>query len=162
LKKNRVAEITARIHFTYEDGPRDCEAVAADVSQSKILLFSKRDSPVALYELPLELDKKESTMIARRKANVSNAITMPTAMDISPQGDTAVVLTYEQIYLFVRRTGEDWSKAFAGTPQTLSFTALPQQEAICFTADGQSVYVTSEGQSASLLNITLEAVPSTH
>ena len=162
LKNNRAAEITTRIDFTYEDGPRDCEAVAVDVNQSKILLFSKRDSPVALYELPLKLDKKESTMIARRKANVSNAIIMPTAMDISPHGDTAVVLTYKQIYLFVRRPGEDWSKAFTGTPQTLSFTALPQQEAICFTGDGQSVYVSSEGQSASLLNITLEAVPSTH
>jgi hypothetical protein len=86
---------------------------------------------------------------------------VPTAMDISPHGDTAVVLAYNQIYLFVRRTDEDWSKAFARTPQTLSFTALLQQEAICFTKDGQSVYVSSEGQSAPLLYINLEAVPST-
>jgi hypothetical protein len=56
---------------------------------------------------------------------------------------------------------EDWSKAFTRTPQTLSFTALLQQEAICFTRDGQSVYVSSEGQSAPLLYINLEAVPST-
>ena len=86
-------------------------------------------------------------------------IVMPTAMDISPHGDTAVVLTYKQIHLFVRRTGEDWSKTFARTPQTLSFTVLPQQEAICFTWDGQSVYVSSEGQSVPLLHINIDSGP---
>ena len=159
LKKNRIAEITTQIRFTYEDGPRDCEAVAADVAQSKILLLSKRTSPVTVYELPLELDTKKLTAIARHKVNVSRTIVMPTAMDISPHGDTAVVLSYKKIHLFVRRTGEDWSKTFARTPQSLSFTELPQQEAVCFTRDGQSVYVSSEGQFVPLLHINIDSSP---
>jgi hypothetical protein len=159
LQKDRVAEITTRINFTYENGRLDCEAVAVDVSRNKILLLSKRTLPVTLYELPLEVDKKNVTVIARRKVDVSPSIVMPTAMDISPQGDTAVVLTYKEIHLFVRRTGEDWSKRFTLTPQTLSFNELPQQEAICFTWDGQSVYVSSEGQSVPLLRINIDSAP---
>ena len=160
LQNNLAAEFTTRINFTYEDGPLDCEAVAVDVNQGKILLLSKRTLPVALYELPLDLEKKNLTAIARRKVNVSDTVTMPTAMDISPYGDTAVVLTYKTVYLLVRRTGEDWSKAFTRKPQMLVFKALPQQEAICFAGDGQSAYVTSEGQSASLMQINLKTVPS--
>jgi len=159
LTNNARVKIAARIRFIYEDGPRDCEAVAVDSSQRKILLLSKRKLPVVLYELPLELSSKESTMIARRKTAVSG-IMSPTSMDISPQGHTAAVLTYNHAYVFVRHTGEDWSTAFSRTPHPLDFPALFQQEAICFNKDGGSIYISSEGRSAPLLRIDLESVSS--
>ena len=46
------------------------------------------------------------------------------------------------------------------TPKTPRFTALPQQEANCFAEGGQSIYISSEGQSAALLYIDLKAFPS--
>jgi hypothetical protein len=38
----------------YQEGPRDCEAVAVDVQQKKLLMLSKQDQPPLLYEVPLE------------------------------------------------------------------------------------------------------------
>lgn len=160
LKKNITAKIAFRIRFIFEDGPRDCEAVAVDSENRKILLLTKRTLPVALYELPLELDKKEATGIARRIKEVPG-IRLPSAMDISPQGNSAAVLTYHQAYLFVGRTGENWPTVFSRTPRILRFPALLQQEAICFSKNGKTVYVSSEGRSAPLLRIDLDAFTST-
>ena len=153
LKQNSV-KIVARIRFTYEDGPKDCEAVAVTISDKKILLLSKRTSPVVLYELPLEIDSKDSTAIARRKYPVPG-ISKPSAMDISPRGNSAVILTYSRAYLFARRSGENWQAAFARTPRPLNFPPLLQQEALCFSKNGKSVYISSEGRSAPLLRIDL-------
>jgi hypothetical protein len=158
VKETTTAKIAARIRYTYEDGPRDCEAVAVDPVQKKILLLSKRTSPAVLYELPLEPSQKDSTEIARRKTDVSD-IVIPSAMDISPQGNSAAVLTYNQAYLFVRYAGENWSTVFSRTPKVVSFPVLLQQEAICFSKDGKSLYISSEGRYAPLLRIDLEAVP---
>ena len=152
-------KVAFRIRFTYEDGPRDCEAVAVDMQQQNILLLSKRTSPVVLYQLPLKLSHKDSTLIAKRVTAVSDIIG-PTAMDISSRNRTAVVLNYDQAYLFTRHHGEDWSEAFLRKPRTLKFPALYQQEAICFNNSGRSVYISSEGQSAPILRIDLNAASS--
>ena len=157
LKIKTSVKVDFQIRFTYEDGPRDCEAVAVDTKQQKILLLSKRTSPVVLYQLPLKLSKKKSTLIARRVIAVSG-IMQPTAMDISSSGMAAAILTYNQAYLFTRHTGEDWSIAFSRKPKVLRFPALFQQEAICFNNSSQSIYISSEGRSAPLLRIDLDAV----
>ena len=159
LKKNTTARIAVRIRFTFDDGPRDCEAVAVDSKEKKILLLSKRTLPVVLYELPLEINKKESTEIARRKKTVPG-ISSPSAMDASSQRNTAAVLTYHRAYLFVGRTEENWTTVFSRTPRILRFPALSQQEAICFSKDGKSVFISSEGRSAPLLRIDLDGFTS--
>ncbi len=84
------------IAFTYEDGPRDCESVAVDIVNEKILLLSKRDQPPVLYEIPLN---KQKNIVAKRLGEIKtlpqptqndirlikylNYTTQPTAMDIS-------------------------------------------------------------------------------
>jgi hypothetical protein len=42
-----------RVRFRFEDGPRDCEAMAVDPEQPRALLLSKRTEPPVLYELTL-------------------------------------------------------------------------------------------------------------
>ena len=54
-----------RIRFVFEDGPRDCEAVAVDLSMNRVLLLSKRDHLPRLYELPLWPEDDTSTVTAR-------------------------------------------------------------------------------------------------
>ena len=41
------------IHYAYEDGPRDCEAIFVNVQTKEIVLISKRDVPARVYTLPL-------------------------------------------------------------------------------------------------------------
>jgi hypothetical protein len=65
-----------------------------------------------------------------------------------------------QVYLFIGRTGENWPTVFSRTPRILRFPALLQQEAICFSKNGKSVYISSEGRSAPLLRIDLDTFTS--
>ena len=148
--------IAWQIHFTYEDGPRDCEAVAVDTANLRVLLLTKRGLAPVLYELPLTPADPGTTALARRLTTI-DYFSWPTAMDIAPDGLSAVVLTYTNAYLFSRSQKEDWAAAFNKRPRLLNFNQLNQQEAICFGFYGKSVFVTSEQLPAPLVRIDLEA-----
>ena len=156
LGNQPVAGIAWQIQFTYEDGPRDCEAVAVDTAGQRVLLLTKRSLPPVLYELPLKPADPDTPALARRLTTIPH-FSSPTAMDIAPDGLSAVVLTYNNAYLFSRSQKEDWAAAFNKKPRPLNFNQLNQQEAICFGFYGKSVYVTSEQLPAPLVRIDLEA-----
>ena len=149
------AKPAQKIVFRYEDGPRDCEAVAADPTGGKILLISKRTNPPALYELPLLPEKSDGTLIAKRIGPVhverplaSPAVpfgNQPTGLSISPDGSLAAVLTYYGVFLFPRQKGESWAVAFSKKPEMLQPHRQKQAEAITFSSDGKTLYVLSEG-----------------
>ena len=156
LSDDAAVSVAWHIRFTYEDGPRDCEAVAVDAARRRILLLSKRGLVPMLYELPLQPTEDDAIAVAHRLTTVPH-FTWPTDMDLSPDGRSAVVLTYNSAYLFFRRQNEDWSNAFEKQPQRLQFSKLRQQEAACFGFYGKSIYVTSEKLPAPLVRISLEA-----
>ena len=161
-----------RIRFTYEDGSRDCESVAVDLQGQQILLFSKRSVPPILYALPFFTQNWENVQVAKQLTTVT-AIpqptlqdiiqdprfgtyrSQPTAMDISPDGSTAVVLTYKNGYIFQRTAGEGWAQAFKNIFELIRLPRLRQAEALCFAADGKTLFVTSEKIPAPLLRLDL-------
>jgi hypothetical protein len=155
LSNDTAVNIVWRIRFTYEEGPRDCEAVAVDAARRRVLLMSKRGLVPTLYELPLQPTEDDTIAVARRLTAVPY-FSWPTAMDLSPDDLSAVVLTYNGAYLFFRRQNQDWADAFEKQPQHLLFSNLRQQEAACFGFYGKSVYVTSEKIPAPLVRIELE------
>ncbi len=155
IDNGRGAAIAWQIRFSYEDGPLDCEAVAVDVANQRVFLLSKRGLSPVLYELPLHPVDQGTTVVAHRLTTVPH-FNWPTAMDLSPDGLSAVVLTYNNGYLFRRRQNEDWPSAFKRRPQRLRFNRLFQQEAVCFGFYGKSVFVTSERIPAPLVRIDLE------
>lgn len=149
------------ICFSYEDGPRDCEALAVDPQERVVYLLSKRDRPTRLYRLPLAAAPAEQAAVARFVGKVWDfpqpdgmqrmsplpAVSLsgwPTAMNFMPDGSGALVLTYGALYLFPRTPGESWADGLAREPKLLPMFALPQAEAIAVTADGRSVYLCSE------------------
>jgi hypothetical protein len=169
----RTLAIAWQRRFRYEDGPRDCEAVAVDVASQNILLLSKRDQPPVLYCLPLVPGEIASFEIAKKIAKISNLPpptqadlqfrygqyrSQPTAMDLSPSGQEMVVLTYKNAYSYQHPSGEDWKTSFSRPPAVIPLpaaekTKLHQREALCFGADGQALFVTSEGQYAPIFRM---------
>jgi len=163
--KNRGIKVAGKIHFVFEDGPRDCEAVAVDVAREKILLLTKRTVPPVLYELPLELNPGNNTLIAKRLTKVPTIpqpskeemqmerrfgihSAWPTAMDISADGRVAVVLTYKNALLYEYNTS--WAITFTQKPKHINIPLLIQSESFCFASDGRTLYLTSEKQAAPL------------
>lgn len=155
LGEDTPVSIAWHIRFTYEDGPRDCEAVAVDAARQRVLLLSKRSIPPVLYQLPLQPPEDDAIVVAHRVTTVAHFI-WPTAMDLSPDGLSALVLTYNSIYLYSRRPDANGSNELKKQPQRLQFAQLNQQEAACFGFYGKSIYVTSEKRPAPLLRIDLE------
>ncbi|MEZ4600671.1 MAG: hypothetical protein R2940_12860 [Syntrophotaleaceae bacterium] len=163
------------LSLTYPEGPRDCEAVAVDEKAGKILLLSKRTEPPVLYELPLEIPASDHPVVATPVALLETIPppasfdlllphgqfrSQPTAMDLSPDGGTLLVLTYRHAYLFRRQKGETWIAILARQPQKVELPdlfALPQREAACFSADGMSWFVTSEGEGAGIYRVSAES-----
>jgi hypothetical protein len=155
------AQPTKRIDFRYEDGPRDCEAVAADPAGGKILLISKRTNPPLLYELPLNPKKDKETQIARKVGAVPVERPLespmvpygnqPTGLAISPDGSLAAVLTYYGVFLFSHLRGESWSETFSRKPEMLAPHGQRQAEAIAFSHDGKTLFVLGEGTNPPLV-----------
>lgn len=148
------------IEFRYEDGPRDCESVAVDTAENRILLLSKRTDPPTLYQIPLR-PAKGTEVIARPIGTTSVKPprgfpthpfgSQPTGMAISPDGSVAAVATYLSVFVFPRAKGESWPQAFAKPATILVPHGLPQAEAITFSADGRSIIVASEGAKTPLV-----------
>jgi len=149
------------IHFVYEHGARDCEAVAVDPRERTVWLLTKRDTPARLYRLPLQAATAALPATARFTGNVPHLrqpdalqrlvqaplgalIGMPTAMAFAPDGSAAAVVLYGDMLLFPRRPGETWAEALAREPVKLPPHKLPQAEAVTFSADGRHLYVCSE------------------
>lgn len=150
------------IRFTYDDGPRDCEAVAVDEKSRKILLLSKRTRPPMLYEIPLR-PSGEAPHLAKKVGQIDDPLatglrlplpygSQPTGLSLSADGQFAAVVTYARVFLFTRPEGGSWADAFATKPQELAHHRLDQAESIAFSRDGAALFVVSEGLRSPLVH----------
>lgn len=162
-----------QLDFSYDGGPRDCEAVAVDPADQSVLLLSKRENPKRLYRLPLPKDKppigvataellgeiatvpKASALDHLSNPGQASFFGQPTAMDLAPDGRSVLVLTYKHVLRWRRDDGQRWQDAMAAAPEVIGLPFLRQAEALAVAADGQSMFVGSEGAHAPLLRVPL-------
>lgn len=141
------------IHFQYEDGPQDCEAVGVDPELGVAVLISKVGTGSAkVYELPLR-DTSEPMLIARQSATI--AIPFITSMDIAGDCSQAIVMTYADAFVFARQANETWGQAFARSPSHVSLPLRRQGEAICYGSTCSLLYLTSEKRPTPLWEVRL-------
>lgn len=155
-----------KLNFRYEDGPRDCEAVAVDSSSQSIWLLSKRDNPPRLYRLELPDPKAqialgEQIQTARFVGEVSNIPAptkqdlqespwfgkyrdRPTAMDISGDGRQLLITTPKDSYLYRRNAQMNWADALKQAPLIIDTPQLAQTEGGTFNQHGTGIWVVSE------------------
>lgn len=154
-----AARVAREIRFRYEGGPRDCESVAVDVPNRKILLVSKRTEPPEVHELPLAAGgagvlttKRVGTLrVAAPAGSLIPFRDQPTGLDIAADGSLAAVVTYYGVFLFPRRGGESWAEAFGRPAEVLAAHRLGQAESVALAADGETVFVVSEGRGSPLV-----------
>lgn len=163
-----VAAPERAIRFRYPEGAMDCESVAVDLQNERILLLSKRSVPAVLYSLPLAPAGTDTTLVAERLGGLAsvpqptgrdielapiedNWHWQPTSMDISPAGDAIVILTYAAAWYLEKSSGEDWIDALRQPPVRLDLAGIRDAEAVTFDASGHTIYVTVEGPNPPLL-----------
>ena len=138
-------------HFTYEDGPHNCEAVAIDPKQKIIFLITKEFGlSCTVFALPLR-SRGGKPVVAKAIAKLN--VPVVTAMDISPDGRRCIVLTYMHACEFTRKPDETWKQAFARLPRIIAMPPRMQGESICYGHDGKTLYLTSEKRPTPLLEV---------
>jgi len=177
LEGERYSESSAvklawRIVFSYPGHKHDAEGVSVDAAGGKVLVLTKRDNPPLLFELPLI--PPDHPIVAKKVATVRQIPppsdedmmqkygkyrSQPTALDLSPDGRQAVVLTYKDAYIFNREDHVSWAAALSGHPETVPLP-LPQdrsdfrqREAICFVEGSKALLITSEGYGAGIFRL---------
>ncbi len=152
------APIVQVIPYSYEDDHRNCEAMAVDPTDRTILLVAKRrKSKCRVYALAWPKNDPKRATSAREIAKLK--IPSVTAMDVSPDGRRAVVLTYGNAYEYTRGPKEDWSTAFSRRPASIAIPKRKQGESICYGPDGKTLYLTSEKLPTPLIEVPVVKMP---
>jgi hypothetical protein len=161
-----------QIDFNYPDGPKDAEAVAVDESSHVAYVLSKRTIPARLYSIPLTPDSVgENTLATANYLGTIDSLPQPTeddldqalarkswhwqptAMDFSPDGKSAVILTYRAVYLYQRQGGESWIDALQRSPVTYDLGDIKEAEAVSL-GDGK-IFITVEAPGAPIYRIDI-------
>jgi len=160
--------------FTYEDGPKNCEAISYNHDDNsfwlveKVHIDGKRKTPAGIYRLENPLltrgrDAKEKPLVAKKVGtlNVRSFTAMPvTGMAFSPDRKQLVIRSYFVCYLFTKADCKTWLETVQQTnPRTIICPIQSQGEAICFMPDSKSLLLTSEGAKASIWKINLQQEP---
>jgi hypothetical protein len=150
-----------QIRFRYPDGPLDAESIAVDVAGDSIYVLVKRTVPARLYRLSLFGTSPADTQVAELLGDIGSVPQpgnwdiisaharkswhwQPTAMDFSPDGRTAAILTYVGLYIYARSDGASWFESLQNPPQSVSLSDIRLAEALAFGSD-HSIFVTAEG-----------------
>lgn len=137
----------ARLTLRYSDGPHDAESLLVDPSTGALVVVTKSfggESGVYVATNP----SASSTTVLRRRARLSlGAGEAVTAGDVSADGRTIVLRTYDRAFAWRRRAGESIAAALRGRPCTsrADLFAEGQGEALALTADGRAFYTVPEG-----------------
>ncbi len=140
------------INYTYKGGPLNCEALAVDPTTRTIYLITKvLGATCEAYALPWP--KRPSDKVIEIKPIAEVKVPIVTAMDISPDGRRAVVLSYGGAYEYTRIGKETWGEVFARQGRALVMPTRRQGESICYGPDGKTLYLTSEKLPTPLLEV---------
>ncbi len=164
LKPDRI------LKFIYSDGSQNCEAVAIDNKRQEILLLSKNKNGSGAYRLPLRDTKKTDPLIAVKIAELSlhpaekkapNLVTLLTgvnldaitALALSTDSHTAIMLTYRGVWMYRRNSNQDWGQVLARPAIKLSAHSLAQAEALAIFRDRSVAVFTSERLPAPVVHL---------
>ncbi len=153
-RKNARADLPVleTIRYRYADGARNCESIGFDPTTRTVLIVSKElTGACKVYALPWPKRPAARPVVIQPIATLK--IPMTSAMDVSPDGRRAVVLTYGPAYEYTRGPKETWAAAFARGGRRLPMPRRRQGESICYGADGKTLYLTSEQLPAPLLEV---------
>ncbi len=161
--KGDRAPLLWQLNLRYPDGARDAEGLAVDPVSGEILILSKRERPPVIYRIamptgapvagrvltleklgpvlhlptPTALDLAEDPIYGLLRD-------WPTALDIAPDGASAIVTTYKDAHRFAHLPGEPWAASFARAPERIDLPQWKQTEAGAYSADGSQFCAGSE------------------
>lgn len=131
------------VALRYPDGAHDAEALLADPDNGELVLVTKDlDGRSGVYAAPAKGGELRRTGTLRL-----GLLQLVTAGDVSADGQTVALRTYDRIYVWTRAPGEVLTDTLKRPPCSpdLELAGEGQGEALALTADGRSAYTVPEG-----------------
>ena len=147
-----TAATADRIELRYAAGPRDAEALLVDPSSGALVIVEKRfDGRAGVYVAAA--GARTLRRRARLELGVGEAVT---AGDVSGDGRTIVLRTYDRVYVWTRRSGESIARALRRRPCSPPNDLLVegQGEALALSSDGREFLTVPEGPSPAIRRYT--------
>ncbi len=149
-----TASSIERFDLIYDDGPRDAETLMVDPRDGSVYIAAKTtDETAGLYRAQLSYAGDPVTLEHVGDAAIPGLLGLTrlvTGGAISPTGDRVVLRTYLAAWWWPVMPGQSIPDAMAAVPRRIALPIMRQGEAITFSADGDVLYVTSEGSPALL------------
>jgi len=137
----------ARYELRYPDGPRDAEALLFDGADGSLVVVSKSFGPAAgIYVARRPSSRRITTLRRAGTVKLESGLAI-TAGDVSADGRTIVLRTYDLAFAWRRRAGETVAAALRRRPCEIDAGLLGegQGETLALTADGRAFYTVPEG-----------------
>ena len=148
------------LRFTYPDGPHNAETLMVNPKNGDIYIVTKRQSgPAGVYRLLPEFSG-DRTVQADKIADImvpSIPNGLVTGGDISPDGQRMILCDYVSGYEYELPVGSTrFDDIWTQQPEIVDLGNRPVGEAVGYSADGLSIYATSEGRSAPMFEIAVK------
>ena len=144
----------------YPGGPQNCESVAVDVKQRRILLLGKSALVATMHAVPLppkpkpgDADGPQVQRIDVKAEPIARvAIPLATGMDICPVTGDLWVSGYLHAYRYANPKDQPLTTLLKSLPEMVELPKLKQVEAIAVDSSG-AIWVTSEGRPAMMQRV---------
>jgi hypothetical protein len=135
-----------RIVLRYPDGPRDAEALLIDPRSGTVVIVTK---DVGGRSDVYVAGRDGLRHAARLRLGLGQAVT---AGDVSADGRTIVLRSYDRAFVWAKRRAEPIAEALLRAPCTAGTNLIDegQGEALALTRDGRAFYTVPEGAGAPL------------
>ncbi len=157
-KKNPLeTESAEAIKFSYPETRHDAETLLVHPNTGDIYILSKRLSGAsAVYKLKSNFDLNKTNKLENITDFSVPAIPngFLTGGDVSPDGRRVIICDYFNAYeLVLPETAKNFDEIWKETPVIVELGVREQGEAIGYSADGKSIFATSEKKNSPLIEV---------
>jgi len=132
--------------FRYPGGSFDAEALMVHPQTGAIYIVTKASPALVLRGAP-----EGGRMKVVGALRLPGLLSLVTAADFSPDGEHAIIGTYDRAFELTARPGRPFDSIWRAKPRPISLPIAPQREAIAYTVKGDAIVSTSEGKGAALV-----------
>jgi hypothetical protein len=157
-KKNpQTTEAAQAIKFNYPGARHDAETLLVQPQTGDIYVLSKSLSQSsAVYKLAANYDTKRINTLKKIADYTVPALPggFLTGGDISPDGKRVVICDYFNGYeITLPKDAKNFDQIWTQKPDIVDLGAREQGEGVCYTADGNSIFATSEKKNSPLFEV---------
>jgi len=151
---SRQLSVDARLRLVYPDGPHDAESMFVHPKSGDVYVLTKTTSNEAgVYAARAPLSPTKQNRMERVASLSIDSLfgSLVTGADVSRDGRRIVLCNYLSAYeLQLDPASASFDDIWSRPLRSVSVPARPQGESICYSSNGNAVYLTSEGERSPL------------